>query len=288
MADRDVAGDVGTDITTPNEMTRTSALDVVEAAGKRLGEALRVLEEYGKTIDGDLARRFERLRYEGYAIEQRVVGALSASAARQWDVCVLLSEAVCGAAGWETVAEAVASAGPACIQVREKDLDDAALLARARAVVATARPGTTVIINDRPDVALLSGAHGVHVGQGDLPCAAVRRLVGDSFIVGVSTSSLAEAEQARADGADYVGVGPMFPSATKPKGFVAGPAVLAQVVEWGRLPHLAISGITPANVASLVEVGCRGVAVSAAVCAAADPAAVIGELRSLIAVSAPT
>jgi thiamine-phosphate pyrophosphorylase len=280
---RDVSGDVGTGITMPQEMTRTSTLDVVEAAGKRLGEALRVLEEYGKTIDPDLARLFERLRYDGYALEQQVVGVLRAGTARQWDVAVLLSEAVCGGAPWQQVAEAVAAAGPACIQVREKDLDDRALLARAKAVVGMAAPGTTVVINDRPDIALLSGAHGVHVGQGDLECTAVRRLVGEAFIVGVSTSTLAEAQQAKRDGADYVGVGPMFPSVTKPKGFVAGPAVLAEVAEWGRLPHLAISGITPANVRSLTAVGCRGLAVSSAVCAAPDPASVIAQLQTLLA-----
>ncbi|MHC5022600.1 MAG: thiamine phosphate synthase [Planctomycetota bacterium] len=276
---RDTPGDVGTTKTTEAERTRDSAAAVVIAAGKRLGEALRAIEEYGKTIDADFASTIESLRYRGYEVEQRLNLALGAGIARQWTVCILFSESLCVGQPWPDVAKSILQARPDCIQLREKDLDDDELLRRAQWLVQHATAGTSVIINDRPDIALLSGAHGVHVGQGDLSCADVRRLAGRQLIVGVSTSNLEEAKQAQRDGADYCGVGPMFPSTTKPKDEIAGPSYLREYVEWNGLPHLAIGGITPANIGRLVEAGARGVAVSSAVCTADDPAEAIGRLQ---------
>ena len=130
-----------------------------------------------------------------------------------------------------------------------------------------------LIINDRPDVAALCGADGVHVGQDDLPVADARRIVGAGRLVGVSTHTLAQARPAAADGADYIGVGPMFATATKDAGPVAGPQLLRQVAAEVPLPHVAIGGITADNVAQLVAAGARRVAVCSAVIAAADPQA---------------
>ena len=92
----------------------------------------------------------------------------------------------------------------------------------------------------------------------------VRRLVGRQLLVGVSTSRLEEARQALADGADYCGVGPMFASSTRHKDVIVGPAYLREYVSWGRLPHLAIGGVTGGNVGVLADAGARGVAVSSA------------------------
>src|SRR5690606_33559530 len=109
--------------------------------------------------------------------------------------------------------------------------------------------GVSVIVNDRPDIALLSGADGVHVGQGDLPCRDVRKLVGRQLMIGVSTARLDEVRAAVEHGADYVGVGPMFATTTKQKDVIVGPAYLRAVVTaFPRLPHLAIAGITPDNI----------------------------------------
>lgn len=279
--DRDVAGDVGAAISTPRELTRATAREVVMAAGRRLGEALRAIEEYGKVLDAAAALEVERLRYTGYALEQRLIVAFGAGSPRQWKVCVLLSERLCPDGDWAAVARAVTAAGADCIQLREKDVPDAELLRRTRQLVEIASPGTAVVVNDRPDIALLGGADGVHVGQGDLPCRSVRRLVGRRLLVGVSTSRLAEAMAALADGADYCGVGPMHVSTTTETRPIAGPAYLRDYLEWNRLPHLAIGGIDPERGRALAALGCRGIAVSAAVCAASDPAAVVSELLAV-------
>src|SRR5205085_1676762 len=123
------------------------------------------------------------------------------------------------------------------------------------------------IINDRPDIALLSGADGVHVGQDDLPAAEVRKLIGRDKILGVSTHNIEQARQAILDGADYIGVGPVFKSTTKPRDIHPGLAFAQEVVtELGeKIPAVAIAGINETNVDEVLATGIRAVAVSSAV-----------------------
>ncbi len=283
---RDTPGDVGTKITTESEMTRGGVADTAAAAGKRLSEALRSLEEYGKTL-GDaacgLAQTIESQRYRGYALEQQLNTALGTGIAKQWRLCVLISESLCPDGDWMRVAKAAIEGGAVCIQLREKEFDAGELLSRTRELVALCRPnGVSVIINDRPDVALLGDADGVHLGQTDLPCAEARKLVGKQLIIGVSTCNLDQAKQAQQDGADYCGVGPMFPTTTKHKPIIAGPAYLKEYLAWNKLPHLAIGGITPENLGELTGVGVKGIAVSSAICGTEDPLAVVRQLLTEI------
>lgn len=278
---RDTPGDVGTSIKTGQEQQRTSILEVAIAAGKRLSEALRVIEEYGKVIDPGYAAAIESLRYRGYELEKRLNLALGTGQPAQWKVCVILTASLCSGGDWWETAHAVLDAGADCIQLREKELDDASLLRRAISLRGMTG-GQTLIINDRPDIALLSGADGVHLGQSDLPCERVREMIGRQLMIGVSTSNLAQAQQALLDGADYCGIGPMFPTATKHKESISGPAYLREYLRWNRLPHLTIGGISPQNIDQLVEAGCRGVAVSSAVCTADDPGAVVAALRDAL------
>jgi len=281
-ANRDTPGDVGTQVRTDAESNRETVCDVAIAAGKRLSEALRAIEEFGKTL-GETAPGFahavEQLRYRGYDIEQRLTNAFATSKARQWRLCVLISESLCPDGDWLKVAQAACDGGADCIQLREKELDAGELLQRAKRLVALCQPlGVSVIINDRPDVALLSGADGVHLGQTDLPCDEARRLVGRQLLIGVSTSCIEEAQQAMRDGAGYCGVGPMFTTMTKHKPVIVGPTYLKQYLAWDKRPHLAIGGITPDNLPELISAGVRGVAVSSAVCSAADPKAATAAL----------
>lgn len=283
-AHRDTPGDVGTTISTASESHRASSAHVAQAAGKRLSEALRAIEEYAKTLptpDGavPLAARVEQLRYRGYDIEQRLNSAMTGASARQYKLCVLLTQSLCRPKRWSDVLNACVENGADCIQLREKELDAGPLMELAALTVAICRPaGVTVIINDRPDVALAAGADGVHLGQSDLPCREVRKLVGRQLLVGVSTSKIEQAHAALAGGADYCGVGPMFPSSTKHKDVIVGAAYLREYVAWNRLPHLAIGGITLENIASLVDAGARGVAVSSVVCSSDQPARVVRQL----------
>lgn len=276
---RDTPNDVGTSITTSGEQDRSSVQHVVVAAGKRLSEALRALEEYGKLVDTTFAATIESIRYRGYAVESELHRCFHRG--RQWRVCVLITASLCSRRSWQDVAQAALAGGADCLQLREKDLESGEWLERAIELVEIAAdfPDADIIINDRPDIALLSGAKGVHLGQSDLPCATVRRAFGHKLLIGVSTGDLDQANQAVQDGADYCGVGPMFPTTTKHKPVLAGPAYLNEFVkEHARVPHLAIGGIDIDNVFELTKVGCRGIAVSSSVCASAEPDSVVREL----------
>lgn len=278
-ANRDTPGDVGTAITTPSEQQRANLRDIAIAAGKRLSESLRVMEETAKTINPATAARFEALRYRAYTVEATLNARLHTTAARQWRVCVLLTESLC-AQSWERVLQAAIDNGAGCIQLREKAMSDQQLLARAECAVAIAHAsGASVIINDRPDIALLAGADGVHLGTGDLPIARIRELAGRSLLTGASTHDLAEADAAVQAGADYCGVGAMFTSSLKPQRTPSGIAYLRTFIErYPHVPHLAIGGITPGNIDQLIAAGANGVAVSTAVCGSDDPGKVVREL----------
>lgn len=288
-ANRDTPGDVGTAITTGAEMSRANLREVVVAAGKRLTEALRVIEESGKTIDGVFASRIEALRYRAYDVDQRLILRLGSGRAQQWRLCLLLTSSMCRKP-WREVLCAAIAGGADCVQVREKDFDGGNLAAHVREVIAVARPaGATIIVNDRADVALAAGADGVHLGQTDLSVRDVRRLAGGSLIAGVSTHDLDEAQRAVEDGADYCGVGAMFASSTKHRE-TSGLVYLKSFVErFPDMPHLAIGGIAEENVGEVVAAGAKGVAVSSAICAADDPGAAAHRIaRELLAVDAPT
>jgi thiamine-phosphate pyrophosphorylase len=163
--------------------------------------------------------------------------------------------------------------------LREKDVNDAVLLDRARALrEITARRGALFIVNDRVDIALLSHADGVHLGQLDLPLAEVRRLSGRRLIVGVSTHSVEQARNAERAGADYIGAGPVFATTTKDAGELLRPSGLKAVRAAVSIPVFAIGGITIENIGQIgSEPGCR-VAVSSAVLRAGDPGAAVREL----------
>ncbi len=179
---------------------------------------------------------------------------------------VLITESSCKLP-WLTAAEQAIAGGADCLQLREKNLDGGEFLRRARQFVQLCRRSNVIsIINDRPDIALLADADGVHVGQDDLPAAEVRKLIGVDKILGVSTHRIEQAKQAVLDGADYIGIGPVYRSPTKPRDFLPGLDYARQIVEANLpIPAVAIAGITLENVDEVLATGIRAVAVTAAV-----------------------
>jgi thiamine-phosphate pyrophosphorylase len=135
-------------------------------------------------------------------------------------------------------------------------------------------------MNDRPDLAVLCDADGVHVGQDELTVRDVRRIVGPDRLVGVSTHDIEQARQAVLDGADYLGVGPVFPSDTKSFDAFAGLEFVRQAAAEITRPWFAIGGITAANLADVTAAGAERIAIGAAICAADDPADATRALRS--------
>lgn len=155
--------------------------------------------------------------------------------------------------------------GATAIQLRDKDADGGELLETACAMATFCRQnGVLFIVNDRLDVALLSGADGVHVGQSDLPVSEVRRLAPPPFIVGASAHTSDEAKKAEADGADYLGVGAVFGTGSKDDAKVIGLDGVRAVAAVARTPLVAIGGITLENLPDVVRCGVDGVSVISA------------------------
>jgi thiamine-phosphate pyrophosphorylase len=279
---RDTPGDVGTTTKAAGELTREDTAHVITAAGKRLGEALRTLEEFLKTTDPTAATKIESIRYRFYDLEHQIAQTLRPSACGLAGVqlYVLITESICKRP-WQEAAEQAIQGGADSLQLREKSLDSGEFLNRARQFVTLCRRHNVIsIINDRPDIAILSDADGVHVGQNDLPPREVRKLIGTQKILGVSTHNIEQARQAVLDGADYIGVGPIFPSPTKPRDFLPGLDYARQVAKEIHLPAIAIAGITLENVDKVLATGIKGVAVTASVVGCDDIKAAAKNLKA--------
>ena len=275
LSARDTRRDVGTIMTANGEYERTSADGVATANVKRLQESLRSLEEFGKVLSVPFAMAVEAIRYEAYTLESALVRGSSVSdRLRDARLYVLLTGSQCDAALDWTIAEAAAG-GASIFQLREKELSDRELLDRARRMrVWTRKANALFIVNDRPDVAKLAEADGVHLGQGDLTVAAARRILGPEAIVGVSTHTIEQVHGAILDGADYLGIGPTFPSTTKQFGEFPGLDFIRRVSAETTRPAFALGGITLGNVREVIAAGGRRIAVSAAIARADDPEAV--------------
>jgi thiamine-phosphate pyrophosphorylase len=194
----------------------------------------------------------------------------------------IVDVATVGEASAVSLVERLAAAGLPLLQLRAKGTSDRALLALAREAVAAAhRRGALLIVNDRPDVARIAGADGVHVGQDDLAPSDVRAVMGPEAIVGFSTHDVGQLERALREPLDYVAVGPVFATTSKSH---PDPVVGLDLVRAARarttLPLVAIGGITRANARSVIAAGADGVAVISDVLRAADPVAAARELRA--------
>ena len=195
---------------------------------------------------------------------------------------VAITDGVRGGAD-EIVQRAVACVrgGATMVQLRLKDADARTQVEVARALLAALPPSVPLIMNDRADLAIASGAAGVHVGPEDLPAAAVRRMLGPDRIVGVSVGNDAEALQA--SDADYVGIGPVYATASKgDAGGAIGVAERERLAVLCARPAVGIGGIEAANAAAVIAAGARGVAVIRALFSSADPEEAARSLRSAI------
>lgn len=272
LASRETLRDVGTTATAGHEYERTSPAHVAVVNLKRLQESLRSLEEFGKVFGPDLGRDLEALRYSAYTLERALtIGTTARERLAAARLYVLLTRSQCPAAIDWTLREA-ARGGADVFQLREKDLPDRELIALARNVRAWTREvGALFIVNDRPDIARLCEADGVHLGQDDLTVKDARRVLGPEPLIGVSTHSIEQVRQAVLDGADYIGIGPTFPSRTKAFDHFPGLAFVRAATAETALPAFALGGIGTQNIGEVITAGARRVAVSSAVSTADDP-----------------
>jgi thiamine-phosphate pyrophosphorylase len=189
---------------------------------------------------------------------------------------IITDRELAGERGWLAVTEAALEAGATAVQLRDKHATSQELLAMALAL----RPlveghGALFLLNDRFDVALAAEAHGVHLGDDDLPVAEVRRAVPGDFVIGRSADTEEAARAAEADGADYLGVGSVFGTETKKEviGEEIGTEQLGRVARAVSIPVVGIGGVSASNAAAVAAAGAAGVAVVSAVMSAPDPGA---------------
>ena len=181
----------------------------------------------------------------------------------------------------KTIEEAILG-GVSVVQIREKTADTLDFYNLALKVKEiTAKHSVPLIINDRVDIALAIDADGVHVGQSDMPCDVTRKLIGDDKILGVSAATVKEAQKAEKDGADYIGTGAVFPTATKDDAQSVTKSQLKEVVESIDIPVVAIGGINLKNANELTDTGIAGLSVVSAIMSADNPRKASQELLNI-------
>ena len=188
----------------------------------------------------------------------------------------------CGDRPLAEVVEQAIDGGVNAVQLRAKHLSSGELLSLARQLRGVCGPRALLIINDRIDVALLSGADGVHLGEASIPVAAARKILPPSMFVGRSVHAVNPARQAELDGADYVLVGTLFPSATHPNTEPAGIELLASVTARLGIPVLGIGGVDANSIEACRSAGAAGVAVLTAIACAPDPRAAAVPLAPIV------
>jgi thiamine-phosphate pyrophosphorylase len=278
---RDTQQDVGTQIGTDQEYQRPSLASIALANQKRVEQAVRCLEEYAKLVDADVAAALEALRYRAYTLAKVLQIAETCHERLATAALYVLLDERGTPEEFHALARQLVDAQADVIQLRAKGTADRDLLMRARMLRSITRDRATLfVMNDRPDLALLSHADGIHVGQDELTVKDVRQIVGGEMLIGVSTHSIEQVRQAVLDGANYIGCGPTFPSSTKSFSEFAGAAFLRQVADEIRLPAFAIGGITLENISEVRAAGIHRVAVQGGVVGQADPAAAVRAYRN--------
>ncbi len=276
LAARETQADVGTALATPSEERRSDATEVLMANFARVQESLRSLEEFGKLMDPVWAAEIKQLRYRSYTLHRAVEITRNSIKRLANARLYVLVDGRATLDDFRQLAQALIAAGVHVLQLRDKKLDDRQLVQRARLLRELLR-GTDAlfIMNDRPDLAAVCHADGVHLGQEDLSVKDARAIVGADALIGVSTHTIEQARQAVLDGANYIGLGPTFPSGTKQFEKFPGLDFLKEIAAEIRLPAFAIGGITPANLPQVLATGITRVAIAGAIASTPDPASVV-------------
>ena len=290
---RHTAADVAAGMAHPAQEQRMQPEQVLAANCGRVQEALRVLEEFGRGVDPQLVAEAAAIRYALYDLEVELLRAGGSGDQRRTQLrdCRLYL-VTSPSPRLEAVVEAALQGGVRLVQYRAKEgslapdgqpITDVVRLDQARALRRLcSRHGALFLVNDRIDLALAVDADGVHLGQGDLPPALARQLLGPERLIGRSTHAISQLRQAVADGCDYVGVGPVNATPTKPGREPVGLDYVRQAAAESPIPFFAIGGIEPTNLAAVQAAGAERVAVVRAITEAPDPAQASRALLTLL------
>ncbi|MHC4119180.1 MAG: thiamine phosphate synthase [Planctomycetota bacterium] len=285
IASRDTLADVGVCQVVDNQLGRGDLRDSFTAACKRLTEALRALAEVIRVDDERLADTIEKLRYDAYTLEKDIViFADTADKYRRVGLYVVITSNL--PVEVISLAHKCVAGGADCIQLRAKGIADDKLFALAVEFVGICKDGGVLsVINDRVDVAVATGADGLHVGQNDLPIEQARKLQASPLVIGKSTHSVEQLRAACQERPTYAALGPVFATGTKPDVPPVGLDYVEQAAEIladQGIGNVAIGGITVDNVEQVLSAGAASIAVCAAVTKHEDPAAACRALKEKI------
>jgi thiamine-phosphate pyrophosphorylase len=274
LSARKAEEDVGAFLDVESEAERTDVVSLVSANSRRVQQSLRVLEEVAKIygeeygLDWD---KFKHARFNLYMLEQKIVLKLlrQHKKAKVSGLYVIIdAEALKGRNEVEVARQAI-QGGAKMLQLRDKVRPKGMLVPLAQELKKVcAQSDALFIVNDYLDVAIASDADGLHIGQEDLPFAEARKMLPADKIIGCSSATLDEALQAERQGADYIAVGSIYPTPTKPGTRLAGLKILRRVKQKVSVPVVAIGGINEDNIAEVIRAGADAVAVISAVLSA--------------------
>ena len=268
MSERNAETDVGigTEISHQQDL-----LSLVTANARRVEEALRVVEELSKLPDLSSAlhsKDFETARFNLYTLQRELLSRLMRrqKIKQLTGLYVVIDAQTLGLKGEVDAARKAINGGARIIQLRDKQHSKGELLAIAKQLRDLCRKFNVLfIVNDYLDIVLASEADGIHIGQDDLPLSVIRKELPVDKVIGLSTPTLALAREAESEGADYIAVGSIFPSPTKPEVTVVGLERLRQIRKAVSIPIVAIGGINRQNIGEVMAAGADSAAVISAI-----------------------
>ena len=256
----------------PEQFKRKEIKQLISSNAARVQEALRVVEEFSRIYDYSLSQNASKIRYEIYSLEVEILEIISNKILRK-----ILDENNLYVISKDepniiNLLKAALEGGARIIQQRCKSENDYEILQQALEIRQLCNKFKAIfIVNDRVDIALASNADGVHLGQSDIDIKSARKLLGFSKIIGTSANNAADINKAIKEGCDYLGIGPIFKSSTKPNKSVIG---IREVIELSKdieIPCFAIGGINSKNIQELKNIGIKKVAIISGIINADNP-----------------
>jgi thiamine-phosphate pyrophosphorylase len=293
---RNTPDDPATSLSHANEVNRPDVQSVLRANMGRLQEALRVLEEYGKVVDRNFAEAMKQMRYQVYTLESQLlayeitsetnsIGEIRRKKLRSASLYLVTMPVD----NIVSVVESALQGGVQIVQYRQKQGEDGTRFAIAQQLCDICHQYEALfLVNDRVDIAIAVGADGIHVGQTDLPVSVVRQILNTNagnaseYIIGQSTTNPQELDIALNNQVDYVGVGPVHATPTKPNKAASGYEYVKYAAANINIPWFAIGGIDEHNLEAAIAAGAERVAVVRALMKAEHPDLIAQQMRSLL------
>jgi thiamine-phosphate pyrophosphorylase len=275
LVNRDTRRDVGINRSVESQLSRIELRDCFIAGCKRLTEALRTIAEYARTIDSSVADDVENIRYAAYTFEKDVI--LFSDASNKFEnikLYVIITSDI--PVEIISLTTKCTKNGADCIQLRTKNVKDESLFAVAEEFVKICKgEGVYSVINDRVDIAVATGADGIHLGKNDVPVQCAKKLQLSPLIIGKTTHSLEQIRNTIKLNPTYVSLGPIFATETKPGLNPVGLNYIQEsldVLNETAISHVAIGGITLDNIDDVLKAGAKCIAVCSAITQSEDPA----------------